>query len=214
MTAESVHIWANGLLIISLIVGVVATYAIVVSGNIKEKKFKAELSQANGRAAEANQKAAELNERAASLEKEAATARLELEKLKKKQAPWTLSKNQISRLKDLLMRAPKGAIEVRYIISEAERAGKFAKTLAIIFKQCGYDVYPEIGMFSNTSDPPPVGLFLIFRSEQDRERALTYCKIFNAMAIPAECAPSSDADIPLDPWINKAVSIYVRNKPG
>jgi hypothetical protein len=147
------------------------------------------------------------------LEKDAATAQLELERLKEKQTPWTLSKDQLNSLRDSLTRAPKGAIEVRYILSEAERAGKFAKTLATIFQQSGYDVYSEIGMFSNTSDPPPVGLLLIFRSEQDRERALTYCKILNAISIPAECVMRNDADQQLDPWINKAVSIYVRNKP-
>lgn len=96
MTADSIYNWANGLLVVSLIVGVIATYAIIVSGNIKEKELKRELSKANAdaekakadaayaneRAAEATEKAAELNKRAATLEKEAEQARLETERIK------------------------------------------------------------------------------------------------------------------------------------
>lgn len=102
MTAEAVNSWANGFLIASLVVGVVSTYAIVVSGNIKERALKRELAEANvvaenakSEAAIANQKTAALNARAVTLEKEAEVARLETEKLKKQFAWRRLSKHQL-----------------------------------------------------------------------------------------------------------------------
>jgi len=96
MTADSVNVWANGFLIVSLIVGVVATFAIVLSGNIKEKEFKKEISKANERAADADKKAAVLNIRSAALEKEAALARLETEKLKEQFAWRRLTEKQFT----------------------------------------------------------------------------------------------------------------------
>jgi hypothetical protein len=101
MTVDTLHSFANWALVGSLVLGLLSTYAIVVTGNIKEKELKRELSKANEavekaktdaasaneRAADANQKAAALNNRAAILEKEAAQARLETETLKK-QFAW------------------------------------------------------------------------------------------------------------------------------
>ena len=86
MTADSVNIWGNWFLILSLIVGVLATYAIVVSGNIKEKGLKEELSKANTvaekakyDAANATQKAAEAHLRAKEIELENIKLRSNLE---------------------------------------------------------------------------------------------------------------------------------------
>jgi hypothetical protein len=42
--AEEVFRWANWILIGALVVGVLATYAIVVSGNVKEANLKRELA--------------------------------------------------------------------------------------------------------------------------------------------------------------------------
>ena len=96
MTADNVYNWANALLVTSLVVGVIATFAIVLSGNIKEKELRRELARANAdaeiakadaakaneHAAIATEKAAEINERAADLEKEAQQAHLETERIK------------------------------------------------------------------------------------------------------------------------------------
>lgn len=62
MTADSVNSVASWALIASLVVGVLATYAIVVSGNIKEKKFKLEISRANADAENAKADAAKAQE--------------------------------------------------------------------------------------------------------------------------------------------------------
>jgi len=87
MTADSVNSWANGLLVASLIFGVIATYAIVVSGNIKEKVFKRELSKTNADAekakadaANASSKAADANLRAQVIERDNIVLRNDLEK--------------------------------------------------------------------------------------------------------------------------------------
>lgn len=47
MTADSVYSLANWTLVGALIIGVLSTYAIVVSGNVKEREFKRELSRAS-----------------------------------------------------------------------------------------------------------------------------------------------------------------------
>lgn len=60
MNADSVNSWANWFLIASLVVGVFSTWAIVVTGNIKERNLKLELSRANERAAKSEERAAEL----------------------------------------------------------------------------------------------------------------------------------------------------------
>jgi len=45
MSADYVFFWANWILVGALVVGVLATYAIVVSGNIKEEHLKHELKE-------------------------------------------------------------------------------------------------------------------------------------------------------------------------
>ena len=86
MTADNVNSWANGLLVASLIFGVIATYAIVVSGNIKEKVLRQELSKANTDAekakfdaATASEKAADTNKRAQEIERDNLKLKADLE---------------------------------------------------------------------------------------------------------------------------------------
>ncbi|MFP3866815.1 MAG: hypothetical protein ACLFUU_01460 [Desulfobacteraceae bacterium] len=53
MSADAVYFWANWVLIGALILGIVATYAIVVSGNIRDTALKRELAAQSARTAEA-----------------------------------------------------------------------------------------------------------------------------------------------------------------
>ncbi len=87
MNANSLHSIANWLLVTSLVIGVLSTYAIVVTGKIKEKNAEKELAQAAESAAKAH-------ERAAFLEAEAATARLETERIKSLVAWRRISEKQ------------------------------------------------------------------------------------------------------------------------
>ena len=72
--AEFLSYWFNWILVGALVLGVVATYFIVISGNVKESALKRELAAANITAENAKATAAAANERTAALENE--TARL------------------------------------------------------------------------------------------------------------------------------------------
>lgn len=79
-SADAINTWANFALIVSLVVGVIATYAVVVTGNIKEARLKRELAASV--------------ERTAQLEKEATEAKLALAKLQDRLAPRRLTTAQ------------------------------------------------------------------------------------------------------------------------
>jgi hypothetical protein len=89
--AEFISYWSNWLLIGALVVGVIATYGIVVSGSVKEAALKRDLADAGAAAetAKANTIAAQIE-----LEKER-QARLELEK---KYGPRILTDQEIAPL--------------------------------------------------------------------------------------------------------------------
>lgn len=53
MSADDIYTWANWILVGALVVGVLATYAIVVSGNIRDAALKRELAAQSARTAEA-----------------------------------------------------------------------------------------------------------------------------------------------------------------
>jgi len=79
--ADKIFDLSNVALVISLIIGVVATMAIVWSAKIREEKSNRAIATANERSASADKSAAEASERAAGLEKEAAAAKLQIAKL-------------------------------------------------------------------------------------------------------------------------------------
>jgi hypothetical protein len=53
MSADDVYYYANWTLIAALVLGVISTYAIVASGNIRDSALRREVANANARAAEA-----------------------------------------------------------------------------------------------------------------------------------------------------------------
>jgi hypothetical protein len=61
MSADGVFFWANWALIAALVLGVLSTYAIVVSGNIKDAEVKRKLSEHEAQTASARAEAAKLN---------------------------------------------------------------------------------------------------------------------------------------------------------
>ncbi len=87
MSADDIFFWANWVLVGALVLGVLATYAIVVSGSIRDRELKKELKEKDDRISSAN-------ERAKQLEKDAANARLEQERLKSVVAWRSLTKEQ------------------------------------------------------------------------------------------------------------------------
>jgi hypothetical protein len=81
MTADQVYSLANWVLIGALVFGVIATFAVVVSGKIKDEKLARELKEKDGQIAEANARAEE--------------AKLELAKFR---APRDISEDQRAKL--------------------------------------------------------------------------------------------------------------------
>ena len=52
MSADDVFFWANWALVAALVLGVLATYAVVVSGNIRDENLKRELAEQSARSAQ------------------------------------------------------------------------------------------------------------------------------------------------------------------
>ena len=75
MSADGVYFWANWVLVAALVLGVAATYAIVVSGNIRDKALKLNLATQGTIVAQANERAAEAEARAAEAKLELARFR-------------------------------------------------------------------------------------------------------------------------------------------
>jgi hypothetical protein len=113
LSADQVFTWANWLLLASLIVGVVATFAIVVSGRERDAASKRELARAQEGAAIAN-------ERAAGLERDAAAARLETERLKGLLAWRRISPDQTAHLVAALRGKVTGRVWVEHVDSDPE----------------------------------------------------------------------------------------------
>ncbi len=131
MSADDVYFWANWILVAALLIGVAATYAIVVSGNIRDKVLKQDLATQGMIASQAN-------ERAAILEKEAADAKLEQERLKAQLAWRTLSPDAAVGLERSLAVKP-GSVNIEYVSGDPE-ALAFAIQLANIFGKAKWKV--------------------------------------------------------------------------
>ncbi|RJQ51688.1 MAG: hypothetical protein C4526_09590 [Nitrospiraceae bacterium] len=162
MNAENVNSLANWVLIISLAVGVVATYFIVVSGNEKERKLKLELSKANAdaekaksTAAEANTKTAELNFKVEQEARKRAEAELALETLRGKLRGRSLSQKQ----RDILLlslRQFSGATISVTSLGDKESA-TFADQIISVIQEAGIVV---VRNFVGTLSPPQYGIII------------------------------------------------------
>jgi hypothetical protein len=131
-TAEAVSTWANWALVAALVAGVLATYAIVVSGNVKEANLKQRIAEAGERASKANQ-------RAAASEAEAARLRLQLEHELQKRAPRALTEEQ----KATLLEELRGKIsEINIVVQRDLESQAFALQLEIVLQEAGAVLHP------------------------------------------------------------------------
>ncbi len=133
MSADDVFTLANWLLVASLVVGVVSTYAIVASGKIRDAESKRDLAHAREGAAKAN-------ERAAQLEKEAASARLETERLKGLMAWRRITAQQHARIVAALKGKITEPVWVEFVDSDPE-ATQFHADLWQTLKDAGVNVH-------------------------------------------------------------------------
>lgn len=125
MSADDIYSWANWFLVASLVFGVLATGAIVISGNIREERLKREIASTNLRAEQANA--------------EAAKANLELERLK---APRKLTLDQQDRIFNRAKAFGGTTFEIVTFPWEPEAAG-FANTIADILVRSGWNLNPN-----------------------------------------------------------------------
>jgi hypothetical protein len=133
MTAEDVYKWANWLLLVSLVVGVIATYAIVQSGKLRDSQAKIDLADAKAATAKAN-------ERAAQLEKETALVKLQTERLKQATAWRRLTKTQYLDLVERLKGKIWGKVWVEVVDTDPE-AVNFHRDIWEALKAAGVDVH-------------------------------------------------------------------------
>lgn len=162
MNAESVNSVANWVLIVSLAIGAVATYFIVVSGNEKEKKLKLELSKANADAEKAKATAAEANTKTAvihlKVEEEArkrAEAELALETLRGKLRGRLLTSKQHEILLSSLKQFSGVTITVESLGDK--EAATFAEQIVSVLKEAGIAVNRTI---IGTLSPPQYGIII------------------------------------------------------
>lgn len=111
MSVDDVFFWANWTLVGALVIGVAATYAIVVSGSIRDANLKRELSSSS--------------ERTVGLEKEAADAQLETERLKQVVAWRSIPPGNASELGKVLVAKP-GSVNLRYTDGRRPRSVIFS----------------------------------------------------------------------------------------
>jgi len=149
MSADTLYNWANALLIAALILGVVATYAIVVSGKIKERRFRKELSETYERAANAELQAAEAIQRA----EEEKFARI---KIKESIAWRRLSKDQQDILTSKLGRFSNQPVSLWYGAGDKE-AETFAWEIATALHNAKWQVFSPASMVTMAESGHPFG---------------------------------------------------------
>ena len=136
-TAATVSDWANVLLVISLVLGVLSTYAIFIAGNVKEAALKREV-------AAASIKTAELEKEAAALEAQAEADRLARLKIEARMAPRSLSQQQQNELASTLsqFKNVRGTIIASPSTQESEW---FARVLHAPLRAAGWEITVEPG---------------------------------------------------------------------
>lgn len=203
MSADDVSWWANWILVGALLVGVAATYAIVVSGNIKEANLKRELKEKDdaleaykltveGKVADARSEGIKAGEtasnallRAAELEKEAANARLETEKIKSVVQWRTFSAAQNTDMESVLSAKP-GSINLRWMDGDPE-AMFLAIQLSQLLQRAHWNVAPGSvkpanGIIFGLLLPPEAG-----DDAETLRKALIIAKLpFSAVPAPEE----------------------------
>jgi hypothetical protein len=109
MSADTVYYWANWALVFALVLGVLATFAVVRSGNIRDEALKRELGAQNERASGLQKQAEGLKIDVANAEKSATDAKIALEKYK---APRNLTQEQADTLRDTLRAFGGSAVDI------------------------------------------------------------------------------------------------------
>jgi hypothetical protein len=125
MSADDVFWWANWILVGALLIGVAATYAIVVSGNLRDAALKGNLAGAQTAAAEANARAKEADEKTEA-------ERLERLRLEAAVAPRSLSVQQQQMLAAAWGKLAGKRVAVISYALDGEGAGLASQIIAVL----------------------------------------------------------------------------------
>jgi hypothetical protein len=142
MLADDVHMFANWFLLGSLVVGVISTYAIVVSSNIRDTESRRKLEVMRAESAVAIQKTEELKQQNLELQYLVERERLARVKIEEKLAPRSLSEEQQQRLiaKWKLFAGQKVEVFVAYDEEEVLNTGKLIERM---LRSAGWSVKSE-----------------------------------------------------------------------
>lgn len=202
MSADDVFYWANWFLLGALVLGVVATYAIVKSGDIRDRELRIQLANSA--------------ERAAGLEKEAAGLRWKLEREIQKRAPRLLNDEQ----KAALLAALRGKIrEINMVVQRDVESQAFALQLEIVLQEAGAVLHPY-QMAAGETLAVPAGLVMYkpggAKSEDDMKddplySALKKANLFGGFTAGPFLSPES---LSMGPMLSPDQHIiYVGQKP-
>ncbi len=157
--AEFVSFWANCALLGALILGVAATYAVVVSGSAKERHWA---------------------EGAEKLRLQVAQAQLALEQYR---SGRTITDAQGGIVEQILRAGPKGPVIIKPNFLSAEPT-RLANALSAIFNAAGYDNVGD-GYLEGVISTNKPGLFVAIRDASDRPPQLdSIAAAFKAAGIP------------------------------
>ena len=156
MSADGVFFWANWTLLAALIIGVVSTYLIVVSGNAKEANLKLELKEkddaldkyktdaasaitvANVVAASAKSDAAKANQRAEELRADNLTLQAGVRPRRLSFLGWTMNPDRVAKLYDELDKYS-GTLVLIQSVPDFEPQG-FARDIASVLASKKWNV--------------------------------------------------------------------------
>ena len=200
--ANSIYGIANVAVLIASILGVAGTIALFWTRGIRDKyseikasKTEEPIALAHTEAARANERSKALENDSARLQKETAQARLELEQIKEKQKPRTISGSQRNTLISAARAAVGLKISVTCIAGDSE-AMAFARQIKECLLMAGVDV---VGVNQATfGGGTPVGVIMGLKSQQAPpvaaivQSALTLAGI----RVPAQLRPDDPDDFP------------------
>lgn len=180
--AEKLSVWANVALVISLIAGVVSTFLIVVTGNVKEAALngtvgamnaalivtKNEAAKANLRAETLHRSNLEMQTRLVDAERALESEKLERLNLQASIAPRHLSIEQRQRLIDSLIAAPQ-PLSINLQLIGDEEAGHYGQQMMECFAAAKINGRPDrSGMIA----PPPYGIIITMRENDNKALAI------------------------------------------
>jgi hypothetical protein len=191
MSADSVFGMANTLLVVSLVLGVVSTFAIVQSGKIRDALLTQKLAEANKAAGDANKLAAEANKESEMLKQSNVTLGLQLEQerikrleLEKRVEPRHLSDEQIALLVSKLRSSGWKKAEIIWV-GDGEPEF-YARDLGSAFEQAGMVAHVHT---LNPFIPSAWGLAVVKSENYDSSRLKA---ILDEAGVDAKSAETND----------------------